>query len=157
MLITWGVIAIIAILFGITSLAWAFTKEMAFQSRALPNMEQALGISIGTPYVDGNEVIQYGVKKDGYAYSKGLRTDDILTDHTDDSPGRDVHKTIYNAQGEVVIFHVRRGDETVKIVFDNIPTIDTECPPRREHETLQSDSVFRAFNWLIEKAGGCSL
>lgn len=156
LLIALGVILPVIILFGVAGVFCAFTKETAFQSRALPNIEKALSLSIATPYVDGQEVVQYGVKEGGYAYAKGLRTNDILTNHPDDSPQGNTHKAIYESQKGTVVFHVRRGDEIVKIIFDEIPEISSECPPvREEYESLKSNGGFRLVNWLIKKANGC--
>ncbi len=56
-----------------------FGWEMYVQATQLPRVEQEMGIDLGTPEVDGREVIQFvRVDEDGIAYHAGVRKGDVL-------------------------------------------------------------------------------
>lgn len=56
-----------------------FGKEMYVQATQLPIVEDQMGILLGTPNVDGREVIQFTrVEEYGSAYRNGVRIGDVL-------------------------------------------------------------------------------
>lgn len=153
-----GTLAVIGLFFAVMySLSGGFVEEMAWQTRYVPNIEQALGLQVSTPYVDGQEVRQYFVVPNLYAYERGIRTDDILIQHPDDSYTGDIFRAIYEARNDTgsVTFHVRRGNEIVKIHFDQIPDIGEGCI--KSPTTTVTGDTSRSFDQAVIRAGGCPL
>lgn len=65
----------ILVLYALGMFGW----EMYGQATQLPQAEKEMGIDLGTPYVNGREVIQFvQVDEGGSAYNAGIRKDDVL-------------------------------------------------------------------------------
>lgn len=154
-----GVLGFAALVLAVAiSLFRGFVEESVWQSRYVPNIKSALGLEVASPYVDGVEVYQYFTTPNLYAYQSGLRTGDILIKHPEDSYTGDVFRAIYEARDNTgsVTFHVRRGNEIVKISFEQIPAIGDSCL-KSPTTTVEGGGASFWLDSMIVRNNGCPL
>lgn len=100
----------VLVLYAVGVFGW----EMYVQATRLPQMEQEIGINVGTPEVDGNEVIQFmRVNENGSAYRAGLRRGDIL-----DQSSLSEFTNTYFAADQSFTFSVLRDGQNVTITIE---------------------------------------
>ena len=97
-----------------------FGQEMYYQAKILPRVEIILGLSTGTPYIDGAEVIELHVRPEMIASNSGVMDGDILNSH---SLGN-FAKSIYDSRGKSFQFEVKRDDENLLITIPVVPNFE---------------------------------
>lgn len=98
-------------------LTFMFGKEMYYQAKILPTIEDNLGIYTSTPYVDGKEIIKLDTRPGTIASDSGLMDGDILISHT---LGK-FAKSIYDNRGKEFQFKVKRDNKETLITIPQIP------------------------------------
>ena len=106
---------------GWFSMCSFMNEEVESQINLRPQVEEVLGIKVGSPYVDGTEVISFqSVNSSGIAYEIGLRKNDILKSHSIGTFARD----LYEQQGKPFTFTILRNDQEIELTIPEVPTFN---------------------------------
>ena len=103
-------------LFGVLML-YAFGMfgwEMYVQATRLPQAEKEMGVDLGTPDVNGREVIQFvQVDENGNAYAAGVRKGDILN-----QTSLSGFTNAYFDADQSFVFSILRGNQNIFITVE---------------------------------------